>query len=85
MLGQGKKVLVTAQTNRALEVLVRQIPASFHQLVVFLLEGKSRDDSVLKKSIQALQQSLNESDPAILEQELVHYRQQRLQLEQQKR
>jgi len=61
LLGEGKSVLVTAHTNRALEVLINHIPESFHQLVIFLLEIGTKGETTLSKSIKGLQDSLNDA------------------------
>jgi very-short-patch-repair endonuclease len=52
LLANGQKVLVTAYTKRALEVLQEQLPQEFKDLVVNLLSGDS-------SSIQNLQSSVN--------------------------
>ncbi|MDX9697389.1 MAG: AAA domain-containing protein [Bacteroidales bacterium] len=52
LLAKGKKVLVTAYTKRALEVLKDKLPSEFQDLTVNLLSGDS-------SSIQGLQSSVN--------------------------
>ncbi|MDF1866888.1 MAG: AAA domain-containing protein, partial [Saprospiraceae bacterium] len=70
ILSEGKNILVTAQTNRALEVLINHIPESFHQLVVFLLEVGNRGETTLGKSIKGLQDSLNDASLVQLEKQI---------------
>lgn len=74
LLGEGKSVLVTAQTNRALEVLINHIPESFHQLVIFLLEIGNRGETTLNKSIKGLQDSLNDVNIHDLENKIQNFK-----------
>lgn len=51
LLANGQKVLVTAYTKRALEVLKKQIPEDFQNLTVNLLSGDSTSIKDLNKSV----------------------------------
>ncbi|GCD77374.1 disulfide isomerase [Thermaurantimonas aggregans] len=54
LLANGKKVLVTAYTKRALEVLKNQLPKDFQNLTVNLLSGDSSSIQDLEASVNAI-------------------------------
>lgn len=58
LLANGKKVLVTAYTKRALEVLKHQLPEDFQNLTVNLLSGDSASIQDLNNSVNAINDKL---------------------------
>ncbi|MGZ8190889.1 MAG: AAA domain-containing protein [Methylococcaceae bacterium] len=58
LLANGKKVLVTAYTKRALEVLKQQLPEDFQNLTVNLLSGDSASIQDLNNSVNAINDKL---------------------------
>ena len=58
LLANGKKVLVTAYTKRALEVLKNQLPKDFQNLTVNLLSGDSTSIQDLDASVNAINDKL---------------------------
>jgi very-short-patch-repair endonuclease/energy-coupling factor transporter ATP-binding protein EcfA2 len=64
LLSEGKRILVTAQTDQALRALKNHIPTEFMDLVIYFLSDQStRKNSDLKKSIRKLQNSINHFEP----------------------
>ncbi len=59
LLAYGKKVLVTAYTKRALDVLKDQLPKVFQNLSVNLLSDESASFESLKKSINSINDELS--------------------------
>lgn len=59
LLANGKKVLVTAYTKRALEVLKNQLPTEFQNLTVNLLSGDSTSIQDLDASVNAINDELS--------------------------
>ena len=59
LLAYGKKVLVTAYTKRALEVLHDQLPQDFQNLTVNLLSGDSSSIKDLDASVNAINDELS--------------------------
>ena len=59
LLANGKKVLVTAYTKRALEVLKNQLPTDFQNLTVNLLSGDSGSIQDLDASVNAINDELS--------------------------
>jgi very-short-patch-repair endonuclease len=59
LLANGKKVLVTAYTKRALEVLKNQLPSEFQNLTVNLLSGDSTSIQDLDASVNAINDELS--------------------------
>lgn len=59
LLANGKKVLVTAYTKRALEVLKNQLPKDFQNLTVNLLSGDSSSIQDLEASVNAINDELS--------------------------
>lgn len=58
-LAKGKKVLVTAYTKRALEVLKNQLPEDFQKLTVNLLSGDTTSLQDLDASVNAINSELS--------------------------
>ena len=59
LLANGKKVLVTAYTKRALEVLKDKLPDDFKNLTVNLLSGDSTSMKDLNSSVNAINDELS--------------------------
>lgn len=76
LLSQGKKVLVTAQTDQALKALRNHLPEAFLDLVIYFLEGSNRRESELAKSVRQLQESINSYQPAETAKQIARYKQQ---------
>ena len=66
LLANGEKILVTAYTKRALQVLKEKLPPEFQHLVVNLLSGDS-------SSIQDLQSSVNSINDELSRANLMDY------------
>ncbi len=58
LLANGQKVLVTAYTKRALEVLKKQLPEDFQNLTVNLLSGDSTSMQDLNHSVNSINDKL---------------------------
>jgi very-short-patch-repair endonuclease len=58
LLANGQKVLVTAYTKRALEVLKKQMPEDFQSLTVNLLSGDSTSTQELNQSVNTITEKL---------------------------
>jgi very-short-patch-repair endonuclease/DNA polymerase III delta prime subunit len=58
LLANGKKVLVTAYTKRALEVLKNQLPLDFQHLAVNLLSGDTSSIQDLEASVNSINDEL---------------------------
>ena len=59
LLSKGKKVLVTAQTKRALEVLKEKMPQEFQNLTVSLLSGDSASVKEVNGNVQVINEKLS--------------------------
>lgn len=59
-LSQGKSVLVTSQTSKALEVLRDKLPENIRSLAVSQLHQTARRDDVLQQSISEISSNLGE-------------------------
>lgn len=59
-LAQGKSVLVTSQTSKALEVLRDKLPENIRSLVVSQLQQSAKRDDVLQQSISEISSNLGE-------------------------
>tara|TARA_B110000046_G_C13022905_1_gene412223 strand:- start:131 stop:5470 length:5340 start_codon:yes stop_codon:yes gene_type:complete len=59
LLANGKKVLVTAYTKRALEVLKEKLPEEFQNLTVNLLSGDSSSVQDLQSSVNSINEELS--------------------------
>jgi very-short-patch-repair endonuclease len=64
LLAQGKRVLVTSQTPRALKVLKEKIPAEIAALCVTLLGNDQAARDELKGSVEGINQKYSEWNPA---------------------
>lgn len=62
LLANGKKVLVTAYTQRALEVLKDKLPEEFQNLTVNLLSGDSSSINDLQASVNAINDELSRAE-----------------------
>lgn len=62
LLANGKKVLVTAYTRRALEVLKDKLPPEFQDLAVNLLSGDSSAIQDLQSSVNAINDELSRAN-----------------------
>lgn len=62
LLANGKKVLVTAATPRALKVLKDKLPEEFQDLTVNLLSSDSSSLQDLQKSVNAINDELSSGD-----------------------
>ena len=70
LLANGKKVLVTAYTKRALEVLRDKLPDEFKNLTVNLLSGDSSSIQGLETSINTINDELSDTDIDALKNEI---------------
>jgi len=70
LLANGKKVLVTAYTKRALEVLRDKLPDEFKNLTVNLLSGDSSSIRDLETSINRINDELSDTDIDALKNEI---------------
>jgi very-short-patch-repair endonuclease len=61
-LAQGKSVLVTSQTSKALEVLREKLPENIRSLAVSQLQQTAKRDDVLQQSIGEISSNLGERD-----------------------
>ena len=62
LLANGKKVLITAYTKRALEVLKEKLPPEFQDLAVNLLSGDSSSIQDLQSSVNAINDELSRAN-----------------------
>jgi superfamily I DNA and/or RNA helicase/very-short-patch-repair endonuclease len=62
LLANGKKILITAYTKRALEVLKDKLPKEFQDLAVNLLSGDSSSLQDLQKSVNSINDELSRAD-----------------------
>jgi superfamily I DNA and/or RNA helicase/very-short-patch-repair endonuclease len=62
LLANGKKVLVTAYTQRALEILKDKLPDEFQNLTVNLLSGDSSSIQDLQASVNAINDELSRAN-----------------------
>lgn len=67
-LAQGKSVLVTSQTSKALEVLRNKLPENIRSLAVSQLHQTARRDDVLQQSIGEISSNLGERHTKFSEQ-----------------
>ena len=70
LLANGKKVLVTAYTKRALEVLKDKLPDEFKCLTVNLLSGDSSSIQNLEASVNKINDELSNTDIEVLQNEI---------------
>jgi len=69
LLAQGKTVLVTAHTTKALRVLRRQVDEALQPLCLSVLEGDAESQAQLSRAAQHIADRLSRSDAASLRQE----------------
>jgi very-short-patch-repair endonuclease/cellulose biosynthesis protein BcsQ len=69
LLAQGKSVLVTAHTSKALRVLREHIPESLRSLAVSVLDDDLESRRQLEEAVHAITQRLSDSDAARLHEE----------------
>jgi superfamily I DNA and/or RNA helicase/very-short-patch-repair endonuclease len=62
LLANGKKVLITAYTKRALEVLKDKLPPEFQNLAVNLLSGDSSSVQDLQSSVNSINDELSRAN-----------------------
>lgn len=70
LLANGKKILVTAYTKRALEVLKEKLPEEFQGLTVNLLSGDSSSIQDLQSSVNSINDELSRSNLHIYQSEI---------------
>jgi hypothetical protein len=70
LLANGKKVLITAYTKRALEVLKDKLPPEFQDLAVNLLSGDSSSIQDLQSSVNAINDELSRANPTQYQSEI---------------
>ena len=73
LLANGKKVLVTAYTKRALEVLKDKLPDEFKNLTVNLLSGDSSSIQDLEASVNTINDELSNTDIEALQKEIEEF------------
>jgi len=69
LLAQGKSVLVTAHTSKALRVLREHIPESLRSLAVSVLDDDLESRRQLEEAVHAITQRLSDGDAARLHEE----------------
>lgn len=69
-LAQGKSVLVTSQTSKALAVLRDKLPENIRSLVVSQLHQAARRDDVLQQSISEISSNLGERQTKFSEEKI---------------
>ncbi len=62
LLANGKKILITAYTKRALEVLKDKLPPEFQDLAVNLLSGDSSSIQDLQSSVNAINDEMSRAN-----------------------
>lgn len=77
LLAQGKTVLVTAHTTKALRVLRRQVDEALQPLCLSVLEGDSDSQEQLSRAAQDIADRLSRSDSASLRREAAVLREKR--------
>jgi very-short-patch-repair endonuclease/transcription elongation GreA/GreB family factor len=70
LLANGKKLLVTAYTKRALDVLKDKLPDEFKALTVNLLSGDSSSIQDLESSVNSINDELSNTDIDVLRTEI---------------
>ncbi len=70
LLANGKKVLITAYTKRALEVLKDKLPPEFQDLTVNLLSGDSSSIKDLQSSVNSINDELSRANLKTYEAEI---------------
>lgn len=70
LLANGKKILVTAYTKRALEVLKNQLPDEFRNLTVNLLSGDTTSLQDLEASVNSINEELSNANQSEYKKEI---------------
>lgn len=78
LLANGKKVLVTAYTQRALEVLKDKLPEEFQSLTVNLLSGDSSSIQDLQASVNAINDELSRANLTEYEKDISYLSEEKL-------
>lgn len=73
-LAEGKSVLVTSQTSKALDVLRDKLPENIRSLAVSQLEQTAKKDDVLQQSISEISSNLGERETKFSESKVVSVR-----------
>ncbi|CRX37959.1 AAA domain-containing protein [Estrella lausannensis] len=63
LLAQGKRILVTSHTEKALRVLKEEVPAPLQSLCVSVLSNDAESRRQLEETINAVNKKLTEQDP----------------------
>lgn len=71
LLANGKKVLITAYTKRALEVLKEKLPKEFQNLAVNLLSGDSSSIQDLRSSVNTINDELSRANLTDYQNEII--------------
>jgi hypothetical protein len=79
-LAQGKTVLVTAHTTKALRVLRNKVDETLQPLCLSVLEGDAESQAQLSRAAQAIADRLSRSDAASLRREAAILRDKRQKL-----
>lgn len=69
LLAEGKSILVTAHTTKALRVLRQQVDVALQALCVSVLESDSESNQLLNQSVQEIANRLSSCDADSMEQE----------------
>src|SRR5262249_55470478 len=72
LLAQGKRVLVTAQTDRALKEVRDKLPPAIKPLAVAVVGTAREDMSDLKVAVERIGATASEHDPAAAQQDILH-------------
>ena len=80
LLSEGRTVLVTAHTTKALRVLRRQMDEALQPLCLSVLEGDSKSQGQLSRAAQDIAHRLSGSNPTSLRREASALREQRQKL-----
>jgi very-short-patch-repair endonuclease len=70
LVAQGKRVLVTAQTDRALKEVRDKLPRSIQPLSVAVVGAAREDMSQLKIAVEGIAQAAADHEPAVAEREI---------------
>lgn len=70
LLANGKKVLITAYTKRALEVLKDKLPPEFQDLAVNLLSGDSSSIQDLQSSVNSINDELSRANLSLYQSQI---------------
>ena len=73
LLAQGKRVLVTAQTDRALKEVREKLPEAIKPLSVAVVGTGREDMSDLRVAVERIAEEANEHDPAAAKREIAQH------------